>query len=287
VASTDAAGNTAEATLDFVLDTIAPAVVLGLVNDTGVSSTDGITRDGRAVVSSSDGNLSLTLDGSVVTRDNSENISATGDGSHRLQAVATDRAGNTSTATLDFVLDTIAPALVLELVADTGISATDHLTRDGRVSVSSSEGNVHTTIDGITVTRDSLGRVSAARDGSHLIAATATDAAGNSTSATLDFVLDSSSVAVESTRMVRSKRGVTEVVVTFNKRLDATTVNHLENYKISLPGRRPKQLSIASVSFDGARTITLRLQKPARTNGDLLVTYAGATIADLAGNRLI
>jgi hypothetical protein len=215
VASTDAAGNTAEATLDFVLDTIAPAVVLGLVDDTGVSSTDGITRDGRASVSSSDGNLSVTLDGSVVTRDNSEHISATGDGSHRVEAVAIDLAGNSSTATVDFVLDTIVPEMAVELVSDTGVSATDRLTRDGRVSVSSSEGNVNATIDGIAVTRDSLGRVTATGIGSHRVAATATDAAGNSGSATLEFVLDSSPVAVENTRLVRTRRGVTEVVVTF------------------------------------------------------------------------
>jgi Ca2+-binding RTX toxin-like protein len=283
----DMFGNSTETAFTVtVKDETPPIASIGLVNDTGVSATDAITSDGRVRVDGGDGQAVVMLDGVSVTPDQDGLIQVHGDGSHTVRVTSTDAAGNATTVALDFVLDTIAPALLLGLVSDTGVSASDGLTRDGRASVSSSEGTLGLTLDGSIVTRDNLGRVTATRDGSHRIAATATDAAGNSAAATLDFVLDSLAVVVESTRLDRTKRGVTEVVVTFNKRLDAATVNRLENYNISLPGRRPKQLPIASVWFDGDRTVILRLQKPVRTNGNLAVIYAASTLADLAGNRL-
>lgn len=117
---TDAAGNvgTALTSFTFELDRQAPATpTLSLANDTGVSSTDRITRDGTVRIEGLEagGRWTYSLDGVPA------GMEATGDellpdgwddGHHVLEVIAFDAAGNASgKARLEFVLDTQAPGL--------------------------------------------------------------------------------------------------------------------------------------------------------------------------------
>ena len=117
---TDAAGNTGTASLSFTLDTHAPAVTEALKNDTGTLSNDHLTRD-PTLTGSGDPNavVHFTLDGSLIaataTADNSGAWTFTPtnqvDGNHTVVASETDAAGNTSTASQAFVLDTTPPVV--------------------------------------------------------------------------------------------------------------------------------------------------------------------------------
>ena len=97
-----------------------------------------------------------------------------------------------------------APAVSVRLASDTGTSATDHVTSNASLT-GSGDGNATVTFtEGATV----LGTTTAAADGSwsftpsrladgaHTIVASETDAAGNTSTATLTFTLDATAPAV-------------------------------------------------------------------------------------------
>jgi hypothetical protein len=145
-----------------------------------------------------------------------------GDGSHRVAVAATDLAGNTGTTVLDFVLDTILPNASVSLVKDSGASANDRVTNDRRVAVVGEE-STSVKLDGVPMTVDANGQISASTDGSHKAEVTSTDAAGNSSTAVLDFVLDTTGPKSQGWRAVQGATGNTEVVLDFDERLGATS----------------------------------------------------------------
>ncbi|MFC7663293.1 Ig-like domain-containing protein [Methylorubrum suomiense] len=177
--------------VQFVLNRSLPAPSLALRSDTGISASDGITQDGTvvAVPGSPGGSLRYTVDGvAVATYD----PTALADGAHTVTVTQTDAAGNVSpTTSLSFVLDRTAPsAPSLVLGSDTGASASDGVTRDATVVVAAGEpgGSLRYTVDGVAVTTYDP---TALADGTHTVAVTQTDAAGNvSPTTSLSFVLD-------------------------------------------------------------------------------------------------
>src|SRR4051812_4501963 len=108
---------------DFTLttdtDTTAPAVTETLANDTGLSSVDRITND-ATITGSGDANavVRFVVDGNAVAETTIANASGSWTyspagllaGYHTIVASETDAAGNTSTATLTFDVDTTAVA---------------------------------------------------------------------------------------------------------------------------------------------------------------------------------
>jgi hypothetical protein len=201
---TEAAGSTGSATLSFTLDTATPDVTETLVDDTGISASDKITS-APALTGTGDPNAIVTLiDGSTVL--GTTTADATGawrfaptltDGTHIVVATEADDAGNTSSATLTFTLDTTAPVVTETLAHDTGVSASDEVTSDPTLTGTGSANAVVTLIEGSTVlgttTADATGAWSfkpTLADGAHTIIATETSAAGDIGSATLTFTLD-------------------------------------------------------------------------------------------------
>ncbi|MBW8756573.1 MAG: cadherin-like domain-containing protein, partial [Burkholderiales bacterium] len=215
VVSTDAAGNTTTATGAFTEDLGAPAASIGLqhdaANDTGRSSTDGVTANAKPVLAGTgeaDSMVTITVTpstGGAITytaatdatghwsldtgtaAPSSGTMPAAGlpDGTVGLQVVSTDAAGNTTTATGAFAEDHTPPAATIGLrhdaADDTGTSATDNLTHNGK-PVLTGTGEPSSTV-AITVTPSSGGAItySATTDASghwSLDTATATPATG-------------------------------------------------------------------------------------------------------------
>ena len=132
----DAAGNSGSAhTKAYVLDTSPPATpgtpVLAAASDTGPSNSDHITADNTPTLSGTAENGSTvriydgaTLVGTVVAGAGgwSYTTGALGNGSHSLTAVATDTAGNDSSASapLNVTVDTAAPAVATVAVPANG-----------------------------------------------------------------------------------------------------------------------------------------------------------------------
>ena len=109
-------GGPGSASLTFTYDTVAPAVTISLVDDSGASSSDGITNNDE-LQGGGDPNATVTFkeNGSTIgsTAANgagtwSFNPVGIGQGSNTITAYETDTAGNTGSASVTFTLDTTA-----------------------------------------------------------------------------------------------------------------------------------------------------------------------------------
>ncbi|WP_164940881.1 Ig-like domain-containing protein [Bradyrhizobium zhanjiangense] len=200
----DPFGNTGSASLSFTLDTTAPTVAItsagGPVNQASqtITGTVGIA-DAGATVTILDGTTAI---GTATVQDNGSWSSTVtlNNGPNSLTARVSDAAGNTATSgAVVYTLSTTGPTMTEALVADTGTSATDHVTANPAVSGTGLANTVvHLTIDGVlstaTVTADAQGAwsftPSGLADGPHTIVASQTDSFGNTGSASLGFTLD-------------------------------------------------------------------------------------------------
>ncbi|MGB8170291.1 MAG: Ig-like domain-containing protein, partial [Chthoniobacteraceae bacterium] len=211
---TDAAGNTGPVfSQAYVFDTTAPTTTvatLALSADTGVSSTDFITKSAAQTISgTTSANLvagefvEVSLDNGATWSIASSSVGAnawslagqTLTGSDTLKARVTDTAGNSGTPwSQAYVLDTTAPIIgTPDLVnaSDSGVSSSDNLTSrttpnfTGAAEAASAV-NLYDT-DGVTVlgaaTANGQGKwtitSSSLAEGSHTLKARATDTAGN------------------------------------------------------------------------------------------------------------
>ena len=148
---TDLAGNVGpngqiRVTLDTVAPTNAAAPIVALANDTGISSTDGITNNNTLTVSGIDeGNYAqFSTDGGA----HWSNFYGDQQGPVTVLVRQADIAGNPATATtsFSFTYDTIKPtsaAPTVSLANDTGVSATDALTSNGTLAVSGIDAGNH------------------------------------------------------------------------------------------------------------------------------------------------
>jgi hypothetical protein len=213
----DVAGNNSpNGSLGITIDTsiAAPTIDLDTASDTGSSSTDNITSDTTPTLSGTaeagttvtikDGTTLLATMTADVWGDWSFTTSSLADGDHNLTVVSTDKAGNTSSSTLAVTIDTqvAAPTINLDAGSDSGRSAIDDITSDLTPTLSgTAEAGATVTIkDGTTVlgtaTADGTGAWSFTTgnlaDGDHSLTAVATDAAGNSgtASTTLSITID-------------------------------------------------------------------------------------------------
>ncbi|WP_177222696.1 Ig-like domain-containing protein [Chitinophaga sp. YR627] len=207
--STDAAGNTSapSATLSLKIDTQAPAIPT-------ITTAKNPTNDNTPTVSGkAEANSAVTIYvGSIAmgttSADASGNYTYTfsttlSDGTHAVSATATDASGNTSAKSnvLNLVIDTQAPAAPVVTARTT--PANDNTP----TVIGTAEANSIVTIyaDGTaagTTTADASGKFTytfgtALSDGNHAITATATDAAGNTStmSAPLNINIDTNAPA--------------------------------------------------------------------------------------------
>jgi hypothetical protein len=126
--------------ISFTLDTTVAAPVIALVEDTGTSATDRITRNGALRVVTAEAGATVeyeVVSGGVTTWVNQATTPyAARSGANSVRFRQTDLAGNVSTVTtFTFTLDTAAPvAPVVRLTSDTGTSATDRITRVGTLT---------------------------------------------------------------------------------------------------------------------------------------------------------
>ncbi len=223
--ATDAAGNvTTSVTLTVTIDTVAPGaagdlLLTGDSNGTvtpiaaGGSSNDNTlvlsgTAEAGSTVTVRDGNVVL---GTAIVGSNgswSFTTPALSDGNHSLTTTVTDSAGNTGPASAAIVVtvDTTAPAAIgdLQVIDNVGASQgplTSGATTDDNTPTLSGSGEAGALIsiyDGSTLLGNTLVGANgswsfttpALSNGSHSLTVTQTDAAGNVSSATAEFVVN-------------------------------------------------------------------------------------------------
>ena len=211
VQTTDFAGNTASSSLDFTVDTTKPVVTVSLADDTGSSSSDGITSDSR-LTGTTEGLTSMTFldDGIVIGVASADAVGRwhftpkpTQDGEHTITIIGSDFAGNVATETFTWTVDTTPPDVTVALANDTGSSSSDGITNDPTLRWSTDPYVETTFMEGgtvlATVQADAQGRGSISlglSDGAHTIMVQATDAAGNTGSASRTFTVDTTAPTV-------------------------------------------------------------------------------------------
>lgn len=178
VRAIDLAGNVAEAHGRFTIDDTPPHVVISGVVEGQVTS-----RTVAPVVTIEDANLvtsTITLDDAAFTSGGV--VSAEGD--HAVAASGCDAAGLTTSATVRFSIDRTPPRVSIAGVADGGTYASG-------VAPTIEVADAHLTSARITL--DGAAFVSGTpvlAAGPHVLAVTAQDAAGNSSSSVVSFTVD-------------------------------------------------------------------------------------------------
>ena len=321
--ATDRAGNVSEETIAVYLDTIpddvtAPIVSLGLANDTGSDSGDGVTNnptilgsvsDDSAIasISASLGGVKIEIgdlvdaDGSFILDEDKlveiNDGNALEDGDYTLELTAADEAGNQSTTTIAFTLDTTAPSLNVDLTADTGIN-NDNLTNDSTIpgnvsniasiaSLTADFGNTEVDIinlvdaDGnFTLDADKLAQINGnnLEDGAYIFNLTAIDTAGNESTTSISFTLDTtapelaisepladSNLADNNQLSGTVDEDLASLIYQFNDReVELELVNGEFTQELDLTGLTDGQYSLALIAKDRAgnvseKTITVHL----------------------------
>jgi hypothetical protein len=193
IVATDAAGNQSTATRRLLLDLNPPVVTIDQPSNASLTASETVTVSGHVADVSL---ASLTIAGQPVpvsagaaTTPFSANV-ALADGDNHLHVVATDRLGRTSEAEVVLTRDSIAPSLQLAAPATISrrrgaqatVSASDNLALADVVV--SANGSPLGTFGAAPFTLDLTVPDAVAVGGQLLVTATATDRAGNSTTAT-------------------------------------------------------------------------------------------------------
>ncbi|TKB04907.1 Ig-like domain repeat protein [Alteromonas portus] len=191
----DVAGNTASTSIDAVINTQGPNVVIETGSPTNGSegiggSSDAPNSEVVVVITDSDGN-SQTITGTTDENGNFNVAFPPGseEGEYEIEVTVTDENGNSSTATATTVLDTTPPIVNIDPQTDTNdttpiISGNTDLPAGSEVviTVTDSQGNTQT----VTALVDENGNFStdveeALAQGNYEVSVEATDAAGNTT----------------------------------------------------------------------------------------------------------
>ncbi|ECI2453786.1 non-fimbrial adhesin SiiE [Salmonella enterica] len=213
---TDIAGNVAQETLQFTIDTTLrePTIVLDPTHDTGDDTNDNLTRINKPVfiIGNVDNDVShivVHIDGRDYTIENTGgNLTFTpdqplSDGQHTISVTVTDIAGNTKTsAELRIEIDTQVQIDSVTLTTDSGVNDHDNVTNATRpsfeIATPDDVTSVLVSFDGVNWTPASKNAAgqwqftagSALSDGHYTLHVQATDRAGNTANSTLGFTVD-------------------------------------------------------------------------------------------------
>ncbi|EDE2174362.1 Ig-like domain repeat protein [Salmonella enterica] len=213
---TDIAGNVAQETLQFTIDTTLrePTIVLDPTHDTGDDTNDNLTRINKPVfiIGNVDNDVShivVHIDGRDYTIENTgENLTFTpdqplSDGQHTISVTVTDIAGNTKTsAELQIEIDTQVQIDSVTLTTDSGVNDHDNITNANRpsfeIATPDDVTSVLVSFDGVNwtpISKNAAGQWeftagSALSDGHYTLHVQATDRAGNTANSTLGFTVD-------------------------------------------------------------------------------------------------
>ncbi|EEO5906955.1 Ig-like domain repeat protein [Salmonella enterica] len=213
---TDIAGNVAQETLQFTIDTTLrePTIVLDPTHDTGDDTNDNLTRINKPVfiIGNVDNDVShivVHIDGRDYTIENTGgNLTFTpdqplSDGQHTISVTVTDIAGNTKTsAELKIEIDTQVQIDSVTLTTDSGVNDHDNVTNATRpsfeIATPDDVTSVLVSFDGVNwtpISKNAAGQWeftagSALPDGHYTLYVQATDRAGNTANSTLGFTVD-------------------------------------------------------------------------------------------------
>jgi len=229
VLATDKAGNVNETTISFVIDKTKPDITI-----TGVTDCAYYSVSVTPVIEFNDANLNVTTitlsgfsfeSGTTITE---EDI-------YVLAAHAIDRAGNTASKTISFIIDKTKPTITVTSPAEgliTNQNVTLNYTISDRVSL----------VENITVTGDGSPYT---EEGNYSITLTATDQAGNTAEKTITFTIDKTEPGIsELTPATGTKTTKSSIVVSGKTELDADVKINGVNVPVSVDGSFSKEITL-------------------------------------------
>ncbi len=276
--ASDAAGNTASATRTVtVVDTTPPAITLnGAASQSLECHLESYTEQGATAVDACDGAVAVVVSGSV---------DANTEGTYTLTYTATDGSGNTASATRTVtVVDTTPPAITLNGDASQVLEChVDAYTEAGASALDACDGAVAVAV---------AGTVDTAVEGTYTITYTATDAAGNTATATravevVDTTAPSLALTLSKTSLWPPNHAMVPVAtITATDLCDA-----LVDLEISVTSNEPENGTgdgdtgpdwEVVDNGDGTGTIALRAERKGNGSGRVYTISVVAT--DEAGN---
>ncbi|EJM8155623.1 non-fimbrial adhesin SiiE [Salmonella enterica] len=300
---TDIAGNVAQETLQFTIDTTLrePTIVLDPTHDTGDDTNDNLTRINKPVfiIGNVDNDVShivVHLDGRDYTIENKGgNLTFTpdqplSDGQHTISVTVTDIAGNTKTsAELQIEIDTQVQIDSVTLTTDSGVNDHDNVTNATRpsfeIATPDDVTSVLVSFDGVNwtpISKNAAGQWeftagSALPDGHYTLHAQATDRAGNTANSTLGFTVDTQidglSVVMLDDAGKDSTDGITNIT---SPRFEISAREQLQSVTVILNGK-------SSTLTQGAGNKWLFTPDTPLVDG----TYKIEIVAeDIAGNKI-
>ncbi|MGU6926810.1 non-fimbrial adhesin SiiE [Salmonella enterica subsp. enterica serovar Cubana] len=300
---TDIAGNVAQETLQFTIDTTLrePTIVLDPTHDTGDDTNDNLTRINKPVfiIGNVDNDVShivVHIDGRDYTIENTGgNLTFTpdqplSDGQHTISVTVTDIAGNTKTsAELKIEIDTQVQIDSVTLTTDSGVNDHDNVTNATRpsfeIATPDDVTSVLVSFDGVNwtpVSKNAAGQWqftagSALSDGHYTLHVQATDRAGNTANSTLGFTVDTQidglSVVVLDDAGKDSTDGITNIT---SPRFEISAREPLQSVTVILNGK-------SSTLTQGAGNKWLFTPDTPLVDG----TYKIEIVAeDIAGNKI-
>ncbi|ENO9285545.1 non-fimbrial adhesin SiiE [Salmonella enterica] len=300
---TDIAGNVAQETLQFTIDTTLrePTIVLDPTHDTGDDTNDNLTRINKPVfiIGNVDNDVShivVHIDGRDYTIENTGgNLTFTpdqplSDGQHTISVTVTDIAGNTKTsAELKIEIDTQVQIDSVTLTTDSGVNDHDNVTNATRpsfeIATPDDVTSVLVSFDGVNwtpISKNAAGQWeftagSALPDGHYTLHVQATDRAGNTANSTLGFTVDTQidglSVVMLDDAGKDSTDGITNIT---SPRFEISAREPLQSVTVILNGK-------SSTLTQGAGNKWLFTPDTPLVDG----TYKIEIVAeDLAGNKI-
>ncbi|PLX95818.1 MAG: hypothetical protein C0621_03135, partial [Desulfuromonas sp.] len=244
VTAVDAAGLSASATTNVTVDTVAPVVTLTApVAGSLVTSTPTLFYS----VDDVDASVVVTLDGAAVAAVSGDSLTLA-DGPHTLNVTATDAAGLSGSATVAITVDTTAPVVSL-LAPVSGYVTTSTPILD--YSVDDLTASVTVNVDGSAVSVADGAPLSLS-DGAHTILVQATDAVGNSGSATVNVTVDTvAPVVTYSAPLTGYVTTATPTLIYSVDDCSATTVVTVDGSSVAVNSGETLSLS------DGSHTIVV------------------------------
>ena len=299
--ASDAVGNTTTATVNVTVsnapDTTPPAVsITSPANNATVSGN--VTLTATATDNVGVASVVFNVDGVQVGNPRTSapytrtwNSTTASNGTHNVSATATDAEGNTSTATVTVTVSNSTTDSTPPVVSIT--SPTNNATVSGVVTLTATASdnsgisNVVFKLDGNQVGNQltsspysTTWNSASVSDGSHSLTVTASDAAGNSTTASININVSNSSASADTTRP--------EVSIT------APTDGASVSGNVTLRANATDNVGVASLVFkvDGQQVGDPRTAPPytrvwnttTAANGEHNIT---ATVTDAAGNTSI
>ncbi|EAU5347059.1 Ig-like domain repeat protein [Salmonella enterica subsp. enterica serovar Newport] len=300
---TDIAGNVAQETLQFTIDTTLrePTIVLDPTHDTGDDTNDNLTRINKPVfiIGNVDNDVShivVHIDGRDYTIENTGgNLTFTpdqplSDGQHTISVTVTDIAGNTKTsAELKIEIDTQVQIDSVTLTTDSGVNDHDNVTNATRpsfeIATPDDVTSVLVSFDGVNwtpISKNAAGQWeftagSALPDGHYTLHVQATDRAGNTANSTLGFTVDTQidglSVVMLDDAGKDSTDGITNIT---SPRFEISARESLQSVTVILNGK-------SSTLTQGAGNKWLFTPDTPLVDG----TYKIEIVAeDIAGNKI-